>query len=157
ALRCLQAGEAVRAVALLPEPARAGSVPDWVAMVHGVRARVLWQAGEIDAARQEWTALLAVLSAAPDAWLIDDVVVSPWAIYYTGDALPHLADAAFLTAAERWLQSREALARGRVFVPEVATCGLRQAALVPLALGRLDQAEARLQRALAWCEQSHCP
>ncbi len=54
AKRAMLSGDAARSVALLPGEDSTGGSPELLAMVHGGRARVLFNAGDLDAARTEW-------------------------------------------------------------------------------------------------------
>ncbi|MGI8550097.1 MAG: tetratricopeptide repeat protein, partial [Dehalococcoidia bacterium] len=156
-VRWLHVGELERAVAALPDLSAAGNVPNLLVRIGGVRARVLWLAGEQDAARQEWTRLLAMVPGDLHASVIDGVTVSGWAIVASGEALPHLADSAFLAAAAVFLQRREAAGLRWNCQRGTFESYQRQSAMVHLWCGHLEEAQSGLLEALDWCERERCP
>jgi tetratricopeptide (TPR) repeat protein len=153
--RALEAGDPVRAVALLPEPAGAFGVPDRSVAIHAWRARVLWEVGEEIQARREYDQMRAALPRSAYAEAFGGVAVSVFALAHLGDALPHLADAAFLAAAEQSV--RAVAAAGTAATTYWGECVARQRAMVLLWRGHLDDAEQGLRAALAWCERERCP
>jgi tetratricopeptide (TPR) repeat protein len=157
ALRWAQVGDLQRALGRLPEPDVAAGVPDWLLLTQSVRARVLWLAGEAQAAAAAWAAVLEVLPRHPAAQMIDGTAFAPSALFGSGESLVHLADAAFLEAAERWLDQSEADAHAMIFSPAYGESALRQAGLIRLWNSHLDAAETTLRAGLAWCDRERCP
>ncbi len=154
AMRAEMAGDLSRASALLPDVSLAGGLSDWMSNIHSLRARVLWEAADIEAARFEFSRLREVEDALPGP-RVDGVLVSGPSIAGVDEALPFLADAAFMHAAATWaLQAPVAdfkfNYRANRSIPGVL-------ARVLLHEGHIEKAEEYFRIALEWCERERCP
>jgi hypothetical protein len=155
--RVFEAGDPVRASTSLPDPAGAFGVLDWAVIIHSWRVRVLWAAGEEAQARREFEVLRSMLPRFSGAVDVDGVSFTWVVAAILDDALPHLADPAFLAAAERWVRTVEAEGSDVAVAMPGGDCAIRQRAMILLWCGHLDGAEQGLRAALAWCERERCP
>jgi class 3 adenylate cyclase len=147
AWRAQVAGDHERALNLLPDPAVAGGFPMYLSHILGARARVMLNAGRVEEARQEFTRLREVPQATSSVSELD----------YLDEALPHLADDAFIEAAEKLLHRGHTAATPALYDPIAAMCTDRIFADIVLHRGSVDEAAEHYQRSLAWCERERLP
>jgi tetratricopeptide (TPR) repeat protein len=131
-----------RAIALAPTGR--GVPPDQVPWNHAVRARVLYNAGDMEGARRELAAALATL---PSATLLDKGLVAA-----LDECLVALGDDATVQAvydeAAGWTPIRYAATGSGVDHVRGA---------LALRLGRIDDAETWYRTGLEWAERERCP
>jgi tetratricopeptide (TPR) repeat protein len=136
------AGERADPEDLLPPPAAGGGVPAALTQIHGARARVYFQAGDLPRARQEFDAWAEVVSASG---------ITAMNAGWTGPALAALGDDETvrrtydLLCSEPWL--RATFAQGADELR--GTLAMR--------LGLVDEAEQHFRTGLEWCERERRP
>jgi class 3 adenylate cyclase len=157
AWRAEMEGDHERALNLLPDPAIAGGFPVYLAHILAARARVLFNAGRVEQARQEFTRLREVMQASPTAVIQDGVAMERSATDYLDEALPHLADDAFLKAVEKNMGRWREAATPTFYDPIAGCCSYRIFADLAVHRGSLDDAAERYRRSLAWCERERLP
>jgi DNA-binding CsgD family transcriptional regulator/tetratricopeptide (TPR) repeat protein len=144
------AGDLARALAQLPAPERAGGLPDWLAVVHGGRARTRFHAGDEAGARAElaiWARLWAPFRIA------DGTPGYLHSITCVDAVLPALGDDELVRAVYAELQGWS-WAR---FGPS-NPCGVDQMrGALALRLELIDEAEQHYDTGLAWAERERCP
>jgi hypothetical protein len=135
-------GDIDAAVALLPDPARAGGAGGALSQVHSGRAGVFWRAGKERAAAHELEAYAA--AARDDGRLLDDAAAML-------ECLVAAADDALLKdlMADERPHERYSTLQGR------GLDAVRGA--VTLRLGMTDDARAHYERGLAWARDQRCP
>ena len=149
-------GDHERALNLLPDPAVAGGFPLYLAHILAARARVMFNAGRVEQARQEFTRLR-------EAWqrmgarTYDGVAIEGSALPYLDEALPHLADDAFMAAAEKHMRHWHDAPTPSFYAAVTANCTDRVFADVALHRGLVDDAAEHYRRSLAWCERERLP
>ncbi|HVA19635.1 MAG TPA: protein kinase [Solirubrobacteraceae bacterium] len=126
----------------LPDPAQAGGVPFFGALVHGTRARAFFLARQDDRARAEVEALATIVDAAPEA---------VWWAGFVDDALAALAGEAFVRRVYEAGENRGSLRStpGGSFDRSRGSLALR--------LGLIDDAGRHFLTGLEWCERERCP
>jgi class 3 adenylate cyclase len=148
--RAEQAGDLGKAVALLPDPAMVGGAPLYLGQIHAARARVLFNAGQVDRARQEFARMREAMANNPTSKIINGIALHGAVFVSLDEALAALADEDFLNAV---LASG---GYGNDFDPS-GRCRQRAWAALLLHLNRIEQAEASFRRGLAWCQRERCP
>ncbi|HYM14988.1 MAG TPA: protein kinase [Dehalococcoidia bacterium] len=153
AWRAEMQGDLELAVSLLPDPSVAGGYPLYLSQIHAGRARVLFNAGRIAQAKQEFARACEAMQAYPSSQLVDGIAIEGTGIAFLGEALPQLANEVFLQAAQNaWL-----LRAHGMFVTPSPFSTPRILADLELACGRIDHAANRYQAGLDWCERERCP
>ena len=152
ASRAELAGDLQGALALLPSPDAAAGVPIWLAFVHGVAARTLFNAGDEGAAREAFARCVEALEGAfpPGEPAFGRRAAATLSLL--DDCLPALADdAAARTAYETLvaLSAWRAGLIGRAFGHMRGDLALR--------LDRVDEAEVHYRTGLEWAERERCP
>ncbi|MDP9181010.1 MAG: hypothetical protein M3O21_04740, partial [Chloroflexota bacterium] len=139
-------GDHERALNLLPDPAVAGGFPMYLSQILAGRARVLFNAGRIEEARHEFTRMREAVQGNVRGGL-----------GYLDEALPHLADDAFIEAAEKNMRHYDDAPTPSFYDPAPANCSARTFADITLHRGLVDDAEDLYRRSLAWCERERLP
>ena len=154
--RAEMAGDIDAALALLPDPASAGGVPNNLQMIHGTRARVLANAGQHDRARQELRAVRAAWDAQEDINLHEGVALHSFGLGALDEALTQIADSTLLRAVDAYRRD-DLNARPTNYQPFAARTLQRIYGDVALHLDQLEEAEGLFHAGLAWCERERCP
>jgi len=154
--RAEMAGDIDAALALLPDPASAGGVPNNLQMIHGTRARVLANAGQHDRARQELRAVRAAWDAQEDTHLHEGVALHAFGLGALDEALTQIADRTLLRAVDAYRRD-DLNARPTNYQPFAARTLQRIYGDVALHLDQLKEAEGLFRAGLAWCERERCP
>jgi len=150
-------GDHGHALSLLPDPAVAGGVPFFLAHLLAASARVMFNAGHIEQARQEFTRMRDALQAQINVSVYDGVATSNNTLGLLDEALPHLADDAFMEAAEQEGRRVQDAPRPWFYDSIAARCSSRVFADIVLNRGRVDDAEKHYRRSLDWCERERLP
>jgi class 3 adenylate cyclase len=149
AARAEQSGDLAKAVALLPDPAMVGGATLYLGQIHAGRARVLFNAGQVDRARQEFARMREAMANNPTSRIVNGVPLHA-AGFSALDEARALADDDFLNAMADYRDPPgECDPTGRS--PQ------RVRAALYLHVGGIDEAEAGFRRGLAWCEHERCP
>jgi predicted ATPase len=154
--RAEMAGDIDAALALLPDPASAGGVPQFLAIIHGTRARVLANAGQHDRARQELRPVLAAWDAMPYATTHLGVAVNNFGLGAFDEALTQIADSTLLRAIDAYGRA-DPVAHQVNYQPFVGRTMQRIYGDVALRLDQLEDAERLFRAGLDWCERERCP
>jgi class 3 adenylate cyclase len=157
AWRAEMEGDHERALTLLPDPAIAGGFPMYLSHILAARARVMFNAGHIERARQEFTRLREAMQAHPSSTIHDGVSIEGGALQYLDEALTHVADDAFMEAVEKYIRRWRDAPTPPFYYPVAAGCLARIYAAIALHRGLIDDAAERYRRSLAWCEREGCP
>jgi len=157
AWRAEMQGEHERALNLLPDPAIAGGFPMYLSHILAAHARVMFNAGRIDQAQQEFTRLREAIKAIPSATIHDGVAIHGGALAQLDEALPHLADDVFMEAAEKHVRGWQEALSFPFYDSIAGRCWSRIFADIVLHRGSVDEAEESYQRTLAWCEREGLP
>jgi class 3 adenylate cyclase len=140
-------GDHERALNLLPDPAIAGGFPLYLSHILAARTRVMFNAGHIEQARQEFTRMLEAMQGRL-------VTTEGTVLGYLDEALPHLADDAIMDEAmRRWRDAPTPTFYDLV----AARCSDRIFADIALHRGLVDDAAESYRRSLAWCERERLP
>ena len=152
-------GEHERALNLLPDPAVAGGFPMYLCHVLSGRARVLFNAGRVEQARQEFTRLREVMQGSPTSRTYDGVALDGGSVVfgYLDEALPHLADDAFIEAVAQNLTRWQDTPTPAMYDTLGGTSSQRVYADVLLHRGLVDEAAEAYRRSLEWCERERLP
>ena len=148
AWRAEMEGDHERALGLLPDPAVAGGFPLYLSHVLAGRARVLFNAGHIEEARQELTRLREVL---------EGLFGGTSAFSMLDEALLHLADETFIEAGYVMFSRLVNVPTPWIYDDVAAHCALRTYADIVLHRGLVDEAAGHYQRSLDWCEREGLP
>jgi len=149
ARRAEMEGDHERALNLLPDPAVAGGFPMFLSHVLAGRARVMFNAGRTEQARQEFTQMREITLVDSNPMLT--------ALDYLDEVLPRLADDAFIEAAEQQMQRWHETPTPAFYDSVAANCSARVFADIALHRGLVDDAAERYRRSLAWCEREGLP
>ena len=145
-------GNHERALQELPDLSVAGGFPLYLSHILAARVRVMFNAGRIEQARQEFTQLREAMQASPSSRVHDGVTIEPSTLGYLDEALPHLADDAFMQAVEKHIRSSYS------FYDQIAAhCSRRIYADILLHRGLVDEAAEAYARSLEWCEREGLP
>ncbi len=151
ATRAEMSGDQATAVELLPSPERAAGLPYFLGHVHGARARILFNAGRHDDAREELRAWRHALDRVPTG---PPVTASHFHAHAEADeCLSALAEEDVARAAYddlvRWSPLR--------FAPYSSRGIDHLRGALALRLDRLDEAEQWYRTGLEWAERERCP
>ena len=149
AARLEQVGEMDQALDLVPAPDTAGTYSP--SHVHGARARLLWNSGQRDAAREELDRWANSLAERGD-WRVNPLTLEI-ALAEVDECLPavgarELIARTYETLAP-WVTMRVSRTSARGFD--------RIRGNLALELDRIDEAEQHFQTGLEWCERERCP
>jgi len=147
AWRAQAEGDHERALSLLPDPAVAGGFPFYLRHILSARARVMFNAGRVEQAQQEFLRLRETMEG----------VQGPIGFDYLDEALPHLADDTFIEAYETRRRRFIDAPTPWVYDTIAGGCSLRVFADVVLHRGLVDEAAEHYQRSLEWCERERLP
>ncbi|MBI2760884.1 MAG: hypothetical protein HYX51_05605 [Chloroflexi bacterium] len=150
AVRWEIAGDLERALALMPAPERAGGLPNWLAVIHGGRARTRFHAGDEAGARGE-------LAAWARYWapfrITDGTPGYLHSITCVDGVLPALGSDELVRAVYAELQGWSWARFG-----PANPCGIDQLrGALALRLGQLDEAQQHYNTGLAWADREQCP
>ena len=135
-------GDPERAISLILSASRAGSFPPFVMQLAGGAARALFNAGHPEAARHELEIARDLWSRLPE----NDLGIGPTRMLAElDDALPEL-----LAPDELQALYESGAATEILWDPMLYRSWARLRGGLALALGRLEEAEAELSRALEW-------
>ena len=152
------AGDLERAVTLLPDPAVAGGNPVYTSHIHALRARVFFNAGQEAQAREEFSRMREMVQLVPGADVIDGIAIHGPANAFLDEALPVLADEAYIDATvDTFHAVLDTTGKFLLFSPVSMSSIPRVGGVIFLLRGRIDEAEQLLRRALESCEQERCP
>jgi class 3 adenylate cyclase len=147
AKRTMLAGDAARSVALLPAEDSTGRAPGLLAAWHGGRARVLFHAGDLDAARTEWQRWVGALEQLrPSA-----AVALPLPGRAAADAVDVTVALADDVLARQIFEHLTARPEVRCYPNDVSIDHVR--GNLALRFGEIDQAERWYRTGLAWSER----
>jgi len=156
AWRAEMEGDYDRALSLLPDTGVAGGYPMYLAHILAGRARVMYNAGRIQQAQEQFTRLLG-LQGNPMLRVQDGVVIDFGAIHYLDEVLPRLADDALMAAAEKQMRSWHEAATPTLYDAIGGRCSRRVFADILLHGGSVDDAEEHYRTSLDWCEREGLP
>jgi class 3 adenylate cyclase/tetratricopeptide (TPR) repeat protein len=149
AARAEMTGDLDRAVALLPDPRIAGGYPIYLMQIHAGRARVMYNAGHEERAREEFARMREAISMTPSVTTIDGIPVHGASFGQIDEALTVVADQDYLRAVDKH--------RALGYFDPTGRSGGRVRAGLKLHLGMVDEAEGLYHEILAWCERERCP
>ena len=149
-------GDHQRALTLLPDPAVAGGFPLYLSHILAGRARVMFNAGRIEEARQEFTKLRETMpmTTTGSSMVVIGMSIQTNALDLLDEALPHLADDAFMEAAEKFVRGR---GDAQTFDLIAGYCRGRIDGDILLNRGFVDEAAEAYQSSLTWCERERLP
>jgi class 3 adenylate cyclase len=141
-------GDYDRAVDLLPDPSVAGGFPMYLSHILAGRARVMFNAGRIEEARQEFTRLREIQGSMP---------VANSAFGYLDEALPHFADDVFMEAAHTAISRLYGGPTPWLYDAIAGHSIGRIVGDIALHRGLVDDAAEHYESSLAWCEREGLP
>ena len=151
ALRAEWAGDHEGALRLLPAPERAGGFPVFVAHLHGGRARVRFNAGDLDGAQKELATALEALSTLAHPRPLHTGRL--YSLIEADEVLVALGDEPLVQA----IYDEVAGWTGVRIDPLTAKSVDPLRGALALRLGRLEEAEAAYRTGLEWAERERCP
>lgn len=156
--RAEQAGDADRSAALLPPPSVADGVAEWEIILHGSRARVLYNAFGAEAASEDferWRRTLFTLTTDTSQSLVEAITSATpleTALGLADECFVALGSDADIERMYDRLKEHGWIRTGGDFRQLDRVRGA-----LALRLGREDEAESHFRQGLAWCGRERCP